>query len=253
MRKYKSFFAGMLVMISILALSGTALAASGQLQISGAGLVISDVVKVKPGDTYPVNGQQLPATVSYTGTDGKLYYYMPAQMMKDYFNVPVGWSDKQNSVVLGTSPSSAANQEAKGSNPTKPTIGAKVGPYKEIDAKTVNTKQQPSLIAHDGTHIQTVTGIHMDETFYLAGGKYVVLRVTNNGKERVTWRMGQPVRLGEPSYLPAVDLEPGHTLTRAFELDSSATKENSDILFDIRGASGTSGAVDVKFSLMQFQ
>ena len=40
MKKYKSFFAGMLVMISVLALSGTALAASGQLQISDAGLGI---------------------------------------------------------------------------------------------------------------------------------------------------------------------------------------------------------------------
>ena len=81
MKKYASFFAGMIVMISVLALSGTALAASGQLQISNAGLVILDAVKVKPGDNYSVDGQWLPAAVTYTGTDGKPYYYLPAQMM----------------------------------------------------------------------------------------------------------------------------------------------------------------------------
>lgn len=253
MKKYKSFFAGMLVMISVLTLSGTALAASGQLQISGAGLVILDVVKVKPGDTYPVDGQRLPAAVSYTGTDGKPYYYLPAQMMKDYFNVTVDWSEEQNSVVLGTSPSDAASQKSKDPNPTKPTIGAKAGPFKEIAAKTVNTKQKPSLIADDGTRVQSVTSVYLGDSFLLANGKYVVLRVTNNGKERVTWRVGQSVPLGEPVYLPAVDLEPGQTLTRALELDSSATEENSDLLSDIRGAAGTSGAVDVKISVMQYK
>lgn len=253
MKKYKSFFAGMLVMISVLALSGTALAASGQLQISDAGLVISDVVKVKPGDTYPVDGQRLPAAVSYTGTDGKPYYYLPAQMMSDYFNVQVGWSEEQSSVVLGASSNGESSQEPKGPNPTKPAIGAKVGPYKEIAAKTVDTKEKPSLIADDKTHVQTVTGIHASSIFNPKNGKYVVLRVTNNGKERVTWRVGQPVRLGEPVYLPSVDLEPGHTLTRAFEMDGDAPEENRDLLLDIRGAAGTSGAVDVKFSVMQFK
>lgn len=163
MKKYKSFFAGMLVMISVLALSGTALAASGQLQVSNAGLVIADAVKIKPGDTYSVDGQQLPAAVTCTGTDGKLYYYMPAQMWTDYFNVQVGWSEEQNSVVLGAPSSGEAGTE--GPNPTKPTIGAKVGPYKEVAAKTVDTKQKPSLICDDKTHVQTVTGIRMSGSF----------------------------------------------------------------------------------------
>lgn len=251
MKKYKSFFAGMLVMISVLALSGTALAASGQLQISSAGLVIMDVVKVKPGDSYPVDGQQLPTAVTYTGTGGKLYYYLPAQMMSDYFNIRLGWSEEQNSIVLGASSSDAAGP--KGPNPTKPTIGARVGPYKEVAAKTVDTKQKPSLISDDKTHVQTVTGIHGGSSFLAANGKYAVLRVTNNGKERITCLVGQPALLGDPVYFPAVDIEPGHTLTRAFEQDGGAPKENDDLLFDIRGASGTSGAVDVTFSLMQFK
>ncbi len=251
MKKYTSFFAGMLVMISVLALSGTALAASGQLQISGAGLVIMDVVKVKPGDSYPVDGQRLPTAVTYTGTDGKPYYYLPAQMMSDYFNVRLGWSEEQNSVVLGASSSDAAGP--KGPNPTKPTIGAKVGPYKEVAAKTVDTKQKPSLISDDKTHVQTVTGVHGGSSFLAANGKYAVLRVTNNGKERITCLVGQPALLGAPVYFPAVDIEPGHTLTRAFEQDGGASKENDDLLFDIQGAAGTSGAVDVTFSLMQFK
>lgn len=200
MKKYTSFFAGMLVMISVLALSGTALAASGQLQISSAGLVIMDVVKVKPGDSYPVDGQRLPTAVTCTGTDGKPYYYLPAQMMSDYFNVRLGWSEEQNSVVLGASSSDAAGP--KGPNPTKPTIGAKVGPYKEVAAKTVDTKQKPSLISDDKTHVQTVTGVHGGSSFLAANGKYAVLRVTNNGKERITCLVGQPALLGAPSTSP---------------------------------------------------
>ncbi len=251
MKKYTSFFAGMLVMISVLALSGTALAASGQLQISNAGLVILDTVKVKPGDSYPVDGQRLPTAVTYTGTDGKLYYYLPAQMMSDYFNVRLGWSEEQNSIILGASSSDAAGP--KGPNPTKPTIGAKVGPYKEVAAKTVDTKQKPSLISDDKTHVQTVTGVHGGSSFLAANGKYAVLRVTNNGKERITCLVGQPALLGDPVYFPAVDIEPGHTLTRAFEQDGGSPMEKDDLLFDIRGASGTSGTVDVTFSLMQFK
>lgn len=252
MKKYKSFFAGMLVMISVLALSGTALAASGQLKISDAGLVISDVVKVKPGDTYPVDGQRLPAVVAYTGTDGKPYYYLPAQMWSDYFNVRVGWDEEKASVVLGTSPNNEANQP-KGPNPTKPTIGARVGAYKEIASKDVNRKQRPSLICDDETRVQAVTTIYAGGSFFPQNGKYVVFQVANNGKGRITCLAGQPAMLGEPTYFPAVDIEPGHTLTRAFELDGDAPKENDDILFDIRGASGTSEPVDVKFSLMQFK
>lgn len=251
MKKYKSFFAGMLVMISVLALSGTALAASGQLQISGAGLVIMDVVKVKPGDSYPVDGQRLPTAVTYTGTDGKLYYYLPAQMMSDYFNVRLGWSEEQNSVVLGAFSSDAAGP--KGPNPTKPTIGARVGPYKEVAAKTVDTKQKPSLISDDKTHVQTVTGVHGGSSFLAANGKYAVLQVTNNGKERITCLVGQPALLGDPVYFPAVDIEPGRTLTRAFELDGGTPMEKDDLLFDIRGAAGTSAPVDATFSLMQFK
>lgn len=251
MKKYKSFFAGMLVMISVLALSGTALAASGQLQISGAGLVIMDAVKIKPGDTYSVDGQRLPVAVTCTGTDGKLYYYLPAQMWTDYFNVQVGWSEEQNSVVLGTTSSGEAG--TKGPNPTKPAIGAKIGPYKEVAAKTVDTKQKPSLICDDKTHVQSVTGVHGGSSFLAASGKYAVLRVTNNGKERITCLVGRPALLGEPEYFPAVDIEPGQTLTRAFEQDSGTPEEKGNLLFDIRGAAGTSGTVDVTFSLMQFE
>ena len=251
MKKYTSFLAGMLVMISVLALSGTALAASGQLQISDAGLVIVDTVKVKPGDTYPVDGQRLPAVVAYTGTDGKPYYYLPAQLWTDYFNVRVGWDEEKGSVVLGAPASGEAGP--KGPNPTKPTFGVKVGPYKEIATKGVDMKQRPSLICDDGTRVQTVTGIHMSGSFRWENGRYVVLKIANNGKGRITCQAGQPTMLGEPTYFPAVDIEPGHTLTRAFELDSGTPKEKDDILFDILGAAGTSEPVDVKYSVMQFK
>lgn len=208
-------------------------------------------VKIKPGDTYSVDGQQLPTAVTYTGTDGKLYYYMPAQMWTDYFNVRVGWSEEQNSVILGTAASGEAGTE--GPNPTKPTIGAKVGPYKEVAAKTVDTKQKPSLICDDKTHVQTVTGIRMSGSFLWESSRYVVLKLANNGKGRITCLAGQPAMLGEPAYFPAVDIEPGRTLTRAFELDGGTPKEKDDILFDIRGAAGSSEPVDVTFSVMQFK
>lgn len=65
--------------------------------------------------------------------------------------------------------------------------------------------------------------------------------------------MIKPALLGDPIYFPAVDIEPGQTLARAFELDGGAPKENDGLLFDIQGAAGTSGAVDAAFSLMQFK
>ena len=50
MKKWKTFVSGMFAMAMVLALTGTAFAAAGKLQVSTAGIVVLDQVRIEPGD-----------------------------------------------------------------------------------------------------------------------------------------------------------------------------------------------------------
>ena len=101
MKNLKSFFSGMLAMAMVMALTGTAFAAAGKLQAGTSGIVVMDQVKVKPGEEYTVDGKKIPAVVTYSDTSGKIHNYVPVNMVSDYLDIPTGWSEKRNSVVLG--------------------------------------------------------------------------------------------------------------------------------------------------------
>ena len=260
MKKLRLFFSGMLAMALIIAMAGTALAAAGKLQVGTSGIVVMDQVRVKPGEGYAVNGKKIPAVVSYADGSGTTYNYLPVQMMADFLNVDVSWSEKRNSVVLGPTteginfdPSTydPAEDPFLKENPTSPEKGAIKGPFTEIDPKAVKTSEKPVLIAEDKTRVQTVTGFSTGGYFNPERGKYIVLKVTNNGASPVTCLAGREMTLGGSERFRSVDIEAGRTLTRAFLI--------ADGIDDIHGTfvcgvhSTDSSEANITVSLMQYK
>lgn len=257
MKNLKTFFAGMLAMAMVLALTGTAFAAAGKLQVSTAGIVVLDEERVKPGTEYTVNGSKIPAVVTYQDAAGKTYSYLPVQMLPDLLNVTTSWSESRNSVVLGPTiegvvysaddPSNPLTHK----NPTAPVTGRTAGPFTEIDSKKVDTSEKPVGIVHDGTKVQTVTSFSAGSYFDPGRGKHIVLTVTNNGVVPVTCYAGRSVPLGGDDRLGAVNIEPGKTLTRAFSIADGVDSIHGTFVCGVRPADR--GEANVTMSLKQYK
>ena len=261
MKKLRPFFSGMLAMAMMITMVGTAFAAAGKLQVGTAGILVMDQVRVKPGEEYSVNGKKIPAVVSYADASGTTYNYLPVQMMDDFLNVDVAWSEKRNSVVLGPTIESVESIDPSTynpdedpflkENPTSPVKGAIVGPFTEIDPKTVKTSEKPVLIAEDKTKVQTVTGFSSGGYFNPKRGKYIVLKVTNNGTAPVTCLAGREMTLGGSERFTSVDIETGKTLTRAFSIADGIDDIHGTFVCGVR--STDSSEANITVSLMQYK
>lgn len=153
MKNFKSFISGALAMALAVSLVGTAAAAAGKLEIGTAGVVILDKVKVEPGKEYTASGANIPAVVTYQDPSGKPHNYLPVEMLTDFLNIPSTWSEKRNSVVLGSTMENAELEAhiypggKKPANPEKPALGQKVGPFTEIaPARWIRREAPPALM-----------------------------------------------------------------------------------------------------------
>ena len=263
MKNLKSFVSGMLAMVLAVSLVGTAAAAAGKLQIGTAGVIILDKVKVEPGKPYTADGADIPAVVTYQDPSGKIHNYLPVELLTSLLRIPSSWSETRNSVVLGVAMErfTPENTPATGhvypggkkpGNPTEPVLGQTLGRFTEIDPETVDTTEGPTGIAEDQTRIQTVTGFSSEGVFIPENGKYVVFTVTNNGQKTVTCQVGLDIVLGRFERFPSVDIEPGKTLTRAFEIADGTPEEQAGLVCAVRGFLPSYGA-DVTVSLMQYK
>ena len=257
MKKWKTFVSGMFAMAMVLALTGTAFAAAGKLQVSTAGIVVLDQVRIEPGTEYTANGSKIPAVVTYQDAAGKTYSYLPAQMLPDLLNVTTSWSESRNSVVLGPTSEGVVYSEDNPDNPlthknpTTPVTGRTKGPFTEIDPKKVDTSNKPVGIVHDGTKVQTVTCFDTSSYFIPKSGKYIVLKVTNNGSVPVTCYAARSMPLGGNESLGAVDIGPGKTLTRAFSIVDGVDSIHGTFVCGVRPADR--GEANVTVSLKQYK
>lgn len=258
MKNFKSFICGALAMVMLMALTGSALAAAGKLEIGTAGVVILDKVKVEPGAEYTANGVKIPAVVTYQDASGKAHSYLPVEMLADFLSIPTSWSEKRNSVVLGVTMENAQLEShiypggKMPANPTKPTLGQKVGPFTEVAPSSVDTTGGSTGIDEDKTRVQTVTGFTTGGVYIPENGKHIVLTVTNNGQTAISCLVGRDKVLGSFERFPTLDIEPGKTLTRAFEIADGTTEEQAGFTCVVQGADARDAA-DVTVSLMQYK
>lgn len=260
MRYKRFFFSGALALVLLASLTGAAFAAAGKLEIGTGGVVVMDQVKVTPGGEYTVDGEEIPAVVTYTDASGKAYSYMPVNMIYDYLDIPVSWSEKRNSVVLGPTTEGAEYHVTSGgpdnslrnSIADAPVLGRKVGPLTEIDPKTVDTSEGPLLILEDKTKVETYTGFDSTVRANAMHGKHLVLTITNNGSNPLISRAGRTYTLNGYEGLSSVKIEPGQTLVRAFEIDDEVDRIRNNFVSSIMQYYNTE-TFHVTVSLMQYK
>lgn len=250
--------AGMLTVVLLAAMAGTALAAGGKLQVSSAGVVVIDQAKVEPGGTYTVGKEQIPGVVDYEAANGKSYHYLPAQMLTDYLNIWNNWSEKRKSVVLGATMEGVeleakvvTDEEQLNERPKTAELGLHVGPFTEVSPSLVDTTKKPTQVIDDKTRAQSITGYGSSGIFLPENGKYILLTITNNGTSQARCQAGLPITLGVWDRFPSVALDPGKTITRAFEIAEGTTAEAAEFVYS---ASPTlTDEVDVTVTLMQYR
>lgn len=258
MKMWKQFMTGMLTVALIAAMAGTALAAGGKLQVSSAGVVVIDQVKVEPGGTYTVGKEQIPGVVDYEAANGKSYHYLPAQMFTDYLNVWNSWSEKRGSIVLGANVETqelvarvVTDEEILNERPKTAELGLHVGPFTEVSPSLVDTTKKPTQIIDDKTRAQSITGYGSSGIFLPENGKYILLTITNNGTTQARCQAGLPITLGIWKRFPSVALDSGKTITRAFEIAEGTTAEAAEFVYSV-GPTLTD-EVDVTVTLMQYR
>ena len=263
MKTWKQFMAGMLTVVLIASMAGTALAAGGKLQVGSAGVVVLDKVKVEPGGTYTVGKETIPGVVDYQAANGKSYHYLPAQMLTDYLNIWNNWSEKRKSVVLGATMEGVelearvvTKEEKLNERPKTAELGLHVGPFTEVSPSLVDTTKKPTQVIDDKTRAQSITGYGNSGIFLPENGKYILLTITNNGTTQVRCQAGLPLRLGVWDRFPSVALDPGKTLTRAFQIAEGTTAEAAEFIYNaspmLSFMEAPDGA-DVTVSLMQYR
>lgn len=261
--------AGILTVLLIAAMAGTALAAGGRLQAGSAGVVVLDKVKVEPGGTYTVGKETIPGVVDYQAANGKTYHYLPVEMFTDYLNVWNSWSEKRNSVVLGatmegqelqvqvvTGDKETLKEKALNERPKTAELGLCVGPFTEVSPSLVDTTKEPTQVVDDKTRAQSITGYGSSGTFLPENGRYILLTITNNGTSQVRCQAGLPITMGVWDRFPSVALDPGKTITRAFQIAEGTTAEAAEFVYSaspmLSYLDAPDGA-DVTVSLMQYR
>lgn len=103
-----SFLAGALAMALTLALTTTALAASGNVTFNFAGIALNGETKIAAGtDITAANGQQVPGSILYTDAAGGKTNYLPIRTICDLLGVEIGYDPATKTVLLGEQPSAA--------------------------------------------------------------------------------------------------------------------------------------------------
>ena len=88
--------------LTALALSATALAASGQVTFSFANVALDGETKLAAGTTITAaNGQQVPSSILYTDAAGGKTNYLPIRAISELLGVEIGYDSATKTVLLG--------------------------------------------------------------------------------------------------------------------------------------------------------
>ena len=120
----------------------------------------------------------------------------------------------------------------------------------------MDTTKKPTQVIDDKTRAQSITGYGNSGTFLPENGKYILLTITNNGTTQVRCQAGLPITLGVWDRFPSVALEPGKTLTRAFQIAEGTTAEAAEFVYSVGPTLSVMYApngADVTVSLMQYR
>lgn len=254
MKKWTNFFSGMLVMAMIVAMTGTALAASGSVLYNQAGITLFGRVEVEAGTTYKAaNGQEVPSVITYVDEAGGKTNYLSVRQISELLDAEVSWNAATGNVEFAPVGDGGFTVTKWVEPPAVPVYGTVAGPFTEIDPKTVDTSGTP-LVLMENSHTVSPTGCYTSGIFRPAGGNHIIFKVTNNGEAAQTVSISRPITVsnkGGESFTD-VTLSPGQTLTRAFYLSDDASLLTSKLDFSVNGQP-ISQTTDVTMSLYQYK
>lgn len=102
MKRIPTFVAGMLTAAVIGALGVGALAASGAVTFNASNLQLNGQQISAKGENYTLaNGQQVPASITYTDETGGGTTYLPVRRISELLGVETGWDSATGSVTVG--------------------------------------------------------------------------------------------------------------------------------------------------------
>ena len=101
-KRFPGFLSGCLTTLTALALSATALAASGQVTFSFPNVALDGETKLAAGTTITAaNGQQVPSSILYTDAAGGKTNYLPIRAISELLGVEIGYDSATKTVLLG--------------------------------------------------------------------------------------------------------------------------------------------------------
>ena len=113
-KRCPGFLSGCLTTLTALALSATALAASGQVTFSFANVALDGETKLAAGTTITAaNGQQVPSSILYTDAAGGKTNYLPIRAISELLGVEIGYDSATKTVLLGEQGLPAAEKHWK--------------------------------------------------------------------------------------------------------------------------------------------
>lgn len=224
-----------------MSLIGSAAAASEKVQFNTMGVSLFRQSQIKAGEDYSTGkGQKIPSVISYESSAGETVHYLPVPLLSDYLNMNICASEKDHSILLGVLTEEPQATTAvyiggkRPANPTSPELGTTCGPFTEISPSKVNTSSENVTgIDHDNTRVRSVTGFGAGGAFLPANGKHVVLTVKNSGESTATCTARWAKTLYGFERFTTVDIEPGKTLTRAFEIADCSNGLKCELEFSI--------------------
>lgn len=219
-------------MVLLASLRCGAFAAAGTLRAGTGGVVVMDKAVLAPGQSYKAETGNIPGYVVYEGASGKAHHYVPMEMIAAYLDIPVSWSEARNSVVLGPTSEGTKYETLTGWNRyvKAPVLGAKAGPFTEIDPAAVDVSKGPTGIFEDESVAETCTGFGTRQRMSTIGGKHLILTITNNGDVPAVSLAGRAFMINGYEWLSKVTIDPGQTLTRAFEIDEDVDRIHNEFV-----------------------
>ena len=257
MKKYHSFTAGVVATLMAVSTVGTALAASSRVEYNKAGISLFGENKVLTGESYKApNGQDVPSVITYVDETGGKTNYLSIRQISELLDAEISWNAKTGNVDIAPAGDGSVTV-SRGERPgvaSIPEYGIKAGPFTEIDPNTMTTDGKNALIQLPDSHQTSTTGCYTQAEFRANGGSLIVFTVTNNGEYAQTVRVSRPITISNRPYeaFSTVRLEPGQTLTRAFTMDTSASRLQSKLDFDVDGIE-TGNPTDVTMSICQYK
>lgn len=254
LKKSLSFFVGALTATVLIALSGSALAATESILYNQAGIALFGNVKVEAGTVYKApNGQEVPSVITYIDAAGGKTNYLSVRQISELLDAEVSWNAETGNVDLAPVSKGGFSVSKKETPPSVPVYGTVKGPFTEIDPNTVDTKESP-LIHMENTHTVSSTGCYTSGIFRPEGGNHIVFEIVNNGDVAQTVSISRPITVSSRSGedFTEVCLSPGQTLRRAFYLENGASLLTSKLDFGVNSWP-IGQTTDVTMSLYQYK